>query len=124
MLAHPDTTFIDKSSFASYCWNFNDYFIFTGMWKCSVRRRGNVCPAGVVEEDGRFTRNGKSHTHTVNPNSKIRSLLNKNCGEEGITQPFKKSGTIVNEVMNNVLKKRRRYPDIQKVLVFILKFTF
>nr|XP_039269159.1 uncharacterized protein LOC120344136 isoform X3 [Styela clava] len=37
-------------------------------WRCSVRRKGNVCPAKVYQIEENFSRNDCEHTHDPKPN--------------------------------------------------------
>nr|XP_039261463.1 uncharacterized protein LOC120337663 [Styela clava] len=63
-------------------------------WRCSVRRKGNICPAKVYQTEDDFSRNGLDHTHEPRPNERPRVLLNRAVLKRGLENPYTACGII------------------------------
>ncbi|XP_077969870.1 uncharacterized protein LOC120332023 [Styela clava] len=63
-------------------------------WRCSVRRKGNICPAKVYQTGDDFSKNGLDHTHEPRPNERPRVLLNRAVLKRGLENPYTACGII------------------------------
>nr|XP_039266068.1 uncharacterized protein LOC120341597 [Styela clava]XP_039266069.1 uncharacterized protein LOC120341597 [Styela clava] len=66
----------------------------TVAWRCSVRRKGNVCPAKVQQKDDEFIRNKAPHSHGPVVGERQHGQLKKLVGKRGLENPYTTCGIV------------------------------
>ena len=68
-------------------------------WWCSIRQKGNVCPATVIQKGTTFIRGRHSHIHAGNPGALLQTKVRVRALEDAATQKHKSANLLAEDVI-------------------------